>query len=271
MGMRTLKILVVEDNEANMEVSLQMFRREGHEVVGAADGLLALQILASGGFDIMFLDMQIPEFDGPTVTAILRACELGRNVQVDIDTELEERLRHYHYGCHLPVIALTAHTDDEDREECLAAGMDDFLFKPIDQRMVKKYLFKYAGVIFSSESGDHKEIGSEHQAFASLFEYASFNLQKAYALSEEQVATLLEATIRNIKKEFAVLQQALGDGDWEVVQKKGHSLKGVLLTLRLNDEAVHAAFLQKNAMGGNRAELEGQVSQLQDLLKEFLQ
>src|SRR5439155_9021444 len=107
-----LHILVAEDNEFNAQLLEQLLVRRGHRVRLASDGRKALSLAEEGGFDLLLLDVHMPELDGFQVVRAVR--ERERSV-----------------GGHLPVIALTARAREEDRQRCLAAGMDDFLTKPV--------------------------------------------------------------------------------------------------------------------------------------------
>jgi CheY-like chemotaxis protein len=107
-----LRILVAEDNEFNAQLMEQQLVRRGHMVRLAEDGKRALSLAVQGGFDVLLLDLHMPELDGLQVIHAIREREAIA-------------------GGHLPVIALTARSRAEDRERCLAAGMDDFLTKPV--------------------------------------------------------------------------------------------------------------------------------------------
>jgi signal transduction histidine kinase/CheY-like chemotaxis protein len=107
-----LSVLLVEDNAVNQRLATRMLEKRGHRVVLAGNGLEALEALAKGSFDLVFMDVQMPEMDGFQATAAIREKEKGTDAR-------------------LPVIALTAHAMKGDRERCLAAGMDGYLTKPI--------------------------------------------------------------------------------------------------------------------------------------------
>jgi two-component system, sensor histidine kinase and response regulator len=107
-----LHILVAEDNDFNAQLLEQLLGRRGHRVRLASDGQKALSLAEEGAFDLLLLDVHMPELDGFQVIQAIR-----------------ERERFA--GGHLPVVALTARSRKEDRDRCLAAGMDDFLAKPI--------------------------------------------------------------------------------------------------------------------------------------------
>jgi len=108
-----LRVLLAEDDPVSGLVTRQMLQRLGHRVETVLDGRAALDALAHGGFDLALLDVQMPEQDGLETVGKLRALEAGR-------------------GDRLPVIALTAHALEGDRERCLEAGMDGYLSKPLE-------------------------------------------------------------------------------------------------------------------------------------------
>jgi CheY-like chemotaxis protein len=105
-------ILIGEDNELSAQVLEQALTRQGHHVRLASNGRDVLAIAEQGGFDLLLLDVHMPELDGFQVVHAVREQESNT-------------------GGHLPIIALTARSRKEDRERCLAAGMDDFQTKPI--------------------------------------------------------------------------------------------------------------------------------------------
>lgn len=105
------RILVAEDHSINQKVAMRMLERMGHRVDVAANGLEALDALARRSYALVFMDCQMPEMDGFEATRQIRGRESGTS--------------------RLPIVAMTAHAYQEDRERCRAAGMDDFLSKPI--------------------------------------------------------------------------------------------------------------------------------------------
>jgi signal transduction histidine kinase/CheY-like chemotaxis protein len=108
---KSLRILVADDNRVNQTVAKRMLERLGHTVTLANDGREALTAAKSASFDLIMMDVQMPEMGGLEATRRIREWEAGKT--------------------RIPIIALTAHAMDSHREECLAAGMDSFLAKPI--------------------------------------------------------------------------------------------------------------------------------------------
>ena len=112
------KILLVEDNEMNRDMLSRRLQRKGYEVATAVDGLQGVEMGRSGDYDLILMDMSLPELDGWQATRQLRAAP-----------ELER----------IPIIALTAHAMAGDREKALDAGCDDYDTKPIElQRLLSK-------------------------------------------------------------------------------------------------------------------------------------
>jgi CheY-like chemotaxis protein len=106
-------VLLAEDNPVNRLLLVRLLERRGHRVVAVANGRDALATLEQGSFDLVLMDVQMPEMDGIQATAAIRARERGS-------------------GAHLPIVAVTTHTSNEDRDRCFRAGMDAFHGKPIE-------------------------------------------------------------------------------------------------------------------------------------------
>jgi CheY-like chemotaxis protein len=109
---RGLRILVAEDNLTNQKLVARMLEKNGHSVVLAGDGFQALDEVRRSAFDLVLMDIQMPGMDG---------CEASREI----------RRREAAGGERLPIIAVTAHAMNSDRDRCLDAGMDEFVSKPI--------------------------------------------------------------------------------------------------------------------------------------------
>ena len=120
----SLKILLAEDSPMNQRLASGLLERKGHRVVVAADGKQAVEMFQRESFDLVLMDVQMPEMDGFEATVAIRAAE--------------DR------GRHVPIIAMTAHAMKGDRELCLEAGMDDYLAKPIRASELYKIIAAYA-------------------------------------------------------------------------------------------------------------------------------
>src|SRR4029077_7770842 len=118
-GENRLRVLPAEDNGVNQALAAGLLRRDGHLVSIVEDGVAAVAAGATGEFDVVLMDVQMPEMSGLDATAAIRAHELTT-------------------GRHIPIIAMTAHAMAGDRDRCLAAGMDDYLAKPIGRAALRR-------------------------------------------------------------------------------------------------------------------------------------
>ena len=109
---RTLQVLLVEDSLMNQKLAEAVFQKAGHCVTIANNGREALEVWRSGTFDLILMDIQMPEMDGFEATEAIR--------------QQEQKM-----GGRIPIIAMTAHALKGDRERCLEAGMDEYISKPI--------------------------------------------------------------------------------------------------------------------------------------------
>lgn len=121
-------VLLVEDNPINQLVASEMLLLLGIEVVCAQDGIEALEAIDARRFDLVFMDIQMPRMDGIEATR-----EIRRREQQSASPPV-------------PIIALTANASSDDRQRCLAAGMDDFLAKPVKTEQIAAVLARYLRV-----------------------------------------------------------------------------------------------------------------------------
>jgi CheY-like chemotaxis protein len=124
--MPSLKILLVEDNLINQKLATRLLEKAGHVVTVAANGKEAVDQVAARLFDLVLMDVQMPEMDGLQATQAIRQQEGG-----------ERRL---------PIVALTAHAMVGDRERCLAAGMDGYLTKPVQTQVLFETMREVLGL-----------------------------------------------------------------------------------------------------------------------------
>jgi CheY-like chemotaxis protein len=120
----SLRILLAEDNLVNQRLAARLLEKRSHTVVVAGNGREALKAFENEDFDLLLMDLQMPEMDGFEATVAIRKKEKDR-------------------GNHLPIVALTAHAMKGDREKCLAGGMDGYLTKPIRPQELDELLEIY--------------------------------------------------------------------------------------------------------------------------------
>ena len=120
-----MHILLAEDNLVNQRVAVRILEKSGYRVTVASNGLEALKAIEEHDFDLVLMDVQMPEMGGFEATGN----ESGEG--------------RYRAGTHIPIIAMTAHAMTGDRERCLAAGMDDYISKPIRAAALIELVEKY--------------------------------------------------------------------------------------------------------------------------------
>jgi len=120
-----ISILVAEDNPVNRKLALQQLKKLGYRAHAVADGREAIDAVAHGAYDVVLMDCQMPEVDGFEATREIRRAEAAR-------------------GGHVPIVAMTANALEGDREACLAAGMDDYLAKPVQLAALRAAVERFA-------------------------------------------------------------------------------------------------------------------------------
>lgn len=132
----SLRVLVVEDDPVNRKTLLFMLNKMGHQGTGAINGREAVEMVTEGDYDVVLMDVQMPEMNGLDATRSIRAlADPGKRS--------------------LPIIAITAYAMSGDREEFLAAGMDDYISKPIEMNAVRECLSRYGGNASTSAEQNH--------------------------------------------------------------------------------------------------------------------
>jgi len=186
-----LQILVVEDSVANQKVALAVLKPQGHAVTVARDGQEAVALFGSQLFDLVLMDVQMPLMDGFESTRAIRSME-------------EET------GGHVPIIAMTAHALQGDREKCLAAGMDGYLTKPIR----REDLFRVVEEVAPARHAAVDWSGSLSQVDG----------------DREVLRDVVDAHIKEIREHLAILPESIGNGEWSEVRRRAHTVKAAMRT-----------------------------------------
>jgi CheY-like chemotaxis protein/HPt (histidine-containing phosphotransfer) domain-containing protein len=200
---RPLKILLAEDSYVNQRLAVGVLSGWGHVVTVANDGVEAVAASARERFDLVLMDVQMPELDGYQATAQIR--------------ERESKT-----GGHVPIIAMTAHAMKGDREECLAAGMDGYVSKPIRRPELQAAIAASVDVVRPDEA--------ERAAAAAR---SSNGLDWQHALdvaggNRKLLGEVLAAFVEEAPLHRDELRQALSTGDAVALARAAHTLKGIL-------------------------------------------
>ena len=146
----SLRVLVVEDNQINLMLATTILKKAGHRADGASNGLEALSSIRSRPYDLILMDMMMPEMDGLDATRAIRQLT-GPSAEI-------------------PIIAMTANAMKGDREKCLQAGMNDYLSKPIDKAKLFEKIDHWCGNGDASDSCEDGAFGNDEIAFEDEYE-----------------------------------------------------------------------------------------------------
>ena len=204
------RVLIVEDNALNQRLAKELLRQLGANVTLAANGLEAVEAAARERFDAILMDVQMPEMDGLEATRRIRAQPAGRTV---------------------PILAMTAHALAGSREECLAAGMNDFIGKPITVRGVTSVLARYLTGVVAPVAVARTRVLTPLPG--SLPGIAVGQAVNRLGGNEALVHTSLLEFQRDYAGMVADLERALTTGDVKNAARIAHTLKGVASNLSM--------------------------------------
>jgi CheY-like chemotaxis protein len=215
-------VLLAEDSDLNQRLAVGLLRKWKHTVEVVGNGREAVAAWMKGEFDVILMDVQMPEVDGLEATRTIRSKEAGREG-------------------HIPIIALTAHALAGDRERCLAAGMDGYVAKPIRAKELQAALEPYAvsstPVTATSASGRSDIID---------WDAAMQSVQG----DEELLWDVLDAFIQEGPQLVAAIDAAMIQQDAPELRRAAHTLKGSLRTIGAAPLAVRAEAIEMEAKAG---------------------
>ncbi len=283
VNLPALDILVVDDNEANRYLAHSLFKQKDHRIFEASSGLEALNILVQHDVDVVLMDIRMPQLNGLLTTRIIRACEHGEEVNVDtaLDSGFLETLRDRLHGRHLPIIALTANAMEEDRLQCLEAGMDEYASKPFaaaeiyqalwavlppGKRMDVSSLSPSASVLPAQESAEKKTSVAGNERL----ERVRTHLQETYGLEADEVEKMCRLSADSLADACRQANDALADKDMDALAAAAHKAKGGLLALGLEQESDTARLIEAGARSNQDCDYPQMVRKLTGNIKYFI-
>ena len=196
---KDIQVLLVEDDEINMKVNSLLLDKWGYKVKTAENGKEAISMLQTNHYDVILMDIHMPEMDGLEATKAIRQAQQGR-----INSEI-------------PIIAMTANTLNEDKKTCLEAGMDDFLTKPINVEQlsskIDQQLSKKIHDLIEPPTPAQKTINSEE-------------LKQLQLDTKEDFDPLVKLFLDQLPKRIQNIKTAVKSGDHTQLQASAHQLKG---------------------------------------------
>lgn len=243
----SLSVLLVEDNEVNIKLALRILEKAGCEVQVERNGELAVEAVAARTFDLIFMDLRMPVVDGLEATRRIRALE----------EDGEE---------HTTIIGMTANALNRDREMCLAAGMDDYLAKPVRVREVREVLMKWSGDLGSDLSGSNTEargVSAEH----------AFDIDLALSRMEgdrELLGIALQAFRETAPGILEEMREACAAKDASRLHLAAHSLKGAAGAVCAVEVEKISSRLEATSHTGDLDGSEDMVAAIEGSLSDFM-
>jgi CheY-like chemotaxis protein len=207
------RVLVVEDNPINLKVALTLLGRLGQDCESAGNGLEALEAMGRKPYDLVLMDCQMPEMDGFEATREWRRREQD--------------------GGRTPIVAVTTNAEPGDRERCLAAGMDDYIAKPVRLERLAEVLRKFGPVLDSARLDELAEIARESDPGL--------------------LADLMTGFDRDLALNLTEMRRALGASQCAEAARAGHKLTGSSASLGLVALSAEVRRLEQAAKAGDLA------------------
>lgn len=241
---RHLNVLLAEDNEVNRKLAIRLLEKRGYSVVCAMNGFEALAAIEKQAFDLVLMDVQMPEINGYEATACVREKERAT-------------------GHHLPIIAMTAHAMTGDRERCLEAGMDGYVSKPVRS----KDLFNTIEEVLNMNSVNHPTPSAGTAAMAAL------NREKILEQvgdDEELLAEIARIFLDEYPHAMARLKAAVAARDAKSIMEEAHSLKGSVANFAFEPAIESAKAIEFMGREGSLADVDQALGQFESLMNRLL-
>ncbi|HOZ48524.1 MAG TPA: response regulator [Candidatus Hydrogenedentes bacterium] len=246
---RSFRILLVEDNLVNQKVALRAIQKAGFRADVANNGREAVDALEKGHYDLVFMDVQMPEMDGFEATRVLRRRE-GAS------------------GTHVPIVAMTAHAMKEDRERCLEAGMDDYIPKPVNPQEMLVIVERYLARGEAGVPRDPFAPGPRRPGPPAFLDYDEFlrRVGGDEVIAQEVLTTFLQDTPQQLN----ALRKALDDGDTSAVGRCAHTIKGASASVSAKAMRDLAAETEAAATAGDLERARDMLSRLDRAFSDVL-
>jgi PAS domain S-box-containing protein len=246
-----LRVLLAEDSLVNQKLAVGLLERGGHRVVVVGDGLAAVEAARNGRFDVVLMDVQMPEMDGLEATRTIRNHERKTSG-------------------HVPIVAMTAHAMSGDRERCLAAGMDEYIAKPIRAELLFDTIaHALAG---TRRGGEGPRVPSAGGGPLDWSEALS-----AVNGDEQLLRDVVEAFLDESPRVMGEIRNSIDAGDATVLRRAAHTLKGSVRLFgahQANELAYRLEMMARDANLGQAGEallgLEGEMQRLLPELYEYV-
>jgi signal transduction histidine kinase/CheY-like chemotaxis protein/HPt (histidine-containing phosphotransfer) domain-containing protein len=249
-----LNILLADDVSINRALVLAILEPHGHRITIAEDGRQALEIFKSKNFDIVLIDIQMPEMDGLQATR-----------------EIREYERSIGQGASVPIMAMTAFAGNEDRQICLDAGMDDYLTKPIKSDLLLQALSRISNKPASTDEAVTATVAvqpSSEGLDKALLAFDQNELLERLGGRTELIPRFVGLFCKGVAAQLEGLAAALEDENPDGVRKHAHAIKGSSANIAAQRMYEAASMVEKTAKEGDLSTAALGISALQ---REYLQ
>lgn len=260
-AVRARKILLTDDVEVNRELVKAILERYDHEITESTNGREAVDAFRTGRFDIVLMDVQMPEMDGLQATREIRQYEQQHGVG------------------RTPIIAMTAYAGKDDRDICLHAGMDDYISKPIKPMQVLEKLSQYCGAGDppgqepAGIAGGRQEtagISTAPVAPESMLPvYAKDDLLERLGGAETLIPRFMGLFFKGVDTNLVALEEAIASGDSDKVRVSSHTIKGSSANIGAMQMRETAAAIEADAKEGHIDMAYDRLIVLKQQLEEF--
>ncbi|NOX33799.1 MAG: response regulator [Deltaproteobacteria bacterium] len=256
---KNTKVLLVEDYPTNQQIAMKYLTKAGYNATLAENGKIAVRYFKQKQFDLILMDIQMPEMDGYEATFHIR------NHEKKINKLCAAPVR-------IPIIALTAHALEGYREQCLEADMDDYMTKPLKRDLflsiIHKWISKtHTGNIYKKQIDQDKAQIKKHNNKRTK----DYPMDYRRALDEfedddEFLKEVIEEFLGNVEDQLPAIEKAMKENDYETVSKESHAIKGGAANLTAMALSKKAHDLE---LIGKKKEPCGGMNAVEELKKEF--
>ena len=268
-SLRHLRLLLAEDNEVNQKLALALLKKQGHSVAVANNGREAVEAVMREAFDVVLMDIQMPEMSGLEAARAIRQLESAKKLATG---------RHRSGGELLPIIAMTAHAMTGDRERCMQAGMNGYLSKPIQPALLFKTLEEVVAAEPGSETNQNMPVvpgSSDRRAHDTRLSgrdaqvYDRGSALRRTGGDESLLFDLMELFVEDCPRQLHRIREAMERGDHAAIHRLAHALKGTIGNFSAAGAFNAAGHLEETANTRNLTATQEAFAALEDELEHL--
>lgn len=231
-----MQILVVDDNAVNRSVAAGILEKQGHRIAMATNGREAVRMALDRSFDLILMDVQMPELDGFAATTRIRASEHGKCRRT-------------------PIVAMTARAAANDRQRCLETGMDDYVSKPVSKAKLLEVIGRLADISPATPEAASPMAQSE-------FDFCAQRLLETLDGDKELILRIAELFRAGTVDLLKTLREECSAGSTEGITRTAHTLRGSLGNITASHAARLAGEIEELARAGTLTGMDGRIKEL---------